>query len=63
MTEFKCQHDVADHTGFYFHECGRPAKRYFILLRQSGTQVREYRCGLHSRAKHRQWVEIEECRK
>lgn len=36
-----CTKQVADHTGFYWHQCGKPAK--FLV---SGTNW--YRCGRHA---------------
>lgn len=40
MSELKCVAQVADHSGFHWHKCGRPAKETIL-----GAPV----CGVHAR--------------
>ena len=54
-----CTKDVADHTGFHFHKCGKPAKRYFINAKGGKT----YRCGMHSRTHswdRTEWIDVDQ---
>lgn len=44
-----CSRNVSDHTGFYWHKCGKPAK--FITTSVNGTKF--YRCGIHARSDRR----------
>lgn len=41
----KCNKSVSDHTGFYFHTCGRPAK--FVVKIRTGEELQL--CGIHAR--------------
>lgn len=41
----KCLEKVADHTGFHFYPCNRPAK--FVGTREPSETL--YLCGIHAR--------------
>lgn len=63
--KFKCNADVSERTGLYSYACGKPAKRYYTTMIYANCgnaveAVKNYRCGLHSRDKRRQWIEVKE---
>lgn len=52
----KCTKSVSDHTGFYFHPCGKTAK--FIVKNRVGDE--HVYCGIHARRYKDQNFEVRE---